>query len=377
MSVEKLPSVVIDNGSGCIKAGFANGDYPSYEFPSIVGRPRALGLLGIFLGKDKLCGHEASSKRGLLTLRYPIEHGIVTNWDSMESLWHHTFYEVLCVNPEEHSLLITEMPLNPRANREKMTQIMFETFNIPFLYSCPSPLLALLGSGRDTGLVIDSGEGVTHTVPVYRGLTLTRAVLRMDIGGRDVTDYLTRILCERGYTFSTSAERLEVCNIKERLGFVSTDYDHALGLSGTWSEFERHFELPDGASVTVGNERFRCIEPVFSPSLLGKSMASLQDMAYASVMKCDTDIRARLYRNIVLSGGNMAFTGMRERMLKEISKLAPKGSKVEVTAPHYTRYLSWRGGSLLAGSSQFESMCIRRLEDYEELGPNIVHRKCI
>ena len=203
---EEIQTLVIDNGSGMCKAGFAGDEAPRSVFPSIVGRPKYGQAIVGGHNKDAYVGDEACAKAGILILKYPIEHGIVTNWDDMEKIWHHMFYNELHVDPIEHPVLHIEAAKNPKFNREKLIEYMFETFNVPSFYVCLDALLPLYLNGLTTGLSFDSGHELTQIVPSVENNIIHDSVIRLNIGGKDLTTKLQKLLNSRGFNFQTTGE---------------------------------------------------------------------------------------------------------------------------------------------------------------------------
>ena len=189
MEEEDIPIIVIDVGSGAFKAGFGGDEDPRSVFPSVIGRPKNKKVIEGVNFKDYFIGDEACDMAEMLNLQYPIEHGYVTNWDDLEKIFHHTFYNELRIDPSEHPLLLTEPVHNPKSNREKMIQLMFEKFSVPSYYVGKQAVLSLYASGRTTGIVLESGDGVTQIVPIYEGIAVQPLAKRINFAGRDITDW--------------------------------------------------------------------------------------------------------------------------------------------------------------------------------------------
>merc|ERR1711939_1293734 len=237
---------------------------------------------------DNEADEEAQQKRGILLLKYPLEHGIVQNWEDMEKVWRHTFDNELRMvvgddneaDEDCQGVLLTEAPMNPKDNRERMTQIMFETFNVRRFYVAIQAVLSLYASGRTTGVVVDCGDGVSHTVPIYEGYSMPHAIQRINLAGRDLTDYICKILQESKITLTTTAERESAKKIKEDLCYCSMDFATDVE---NFAGKEKQFEMPDGTVVTVHNQMIRCPELMFKPSLDGKEMMGLHELTKNSV----------------------------------------------------------------------------------------------
>ncbi|KAI7601159.1 Actin-related protein, partial [Hortaea werneckii] len=243
--------IVLDGGTGFLKAGYAGQNFPDHQYPSIVGRPILRTEESQSLGndiklKDIMCGDEAAAARSMLQISYPMENGIVKRWEDMQHLWDYTFFDKMNVNPQGRKILLTEPPMNPLKNREQMCEVMFERYQFGGVYVAIQAVLALYAQGLSSGVVVDSGDGVTHIVPVYESTVLNHLTRRLDVAGRDVTRNLIGLLLRRGYALNRTADFETVRGIKEKLCYVSYDLALDQRLSEDTTTLVESYTLPDG-----------------------------------------------------------------------------------------------------------------------------------
>ena len=358
--VDAQVHVVIDNGTGYMKGGFSGENAPRSIFPTLVGTPNK----GKLLTDEKIpriIGQEALEKMGMSDVKAPIEKGIIKDWDDMELIWHHMLYNELRIAPEDHNMILTDIPSNAPENREKIVQRMFEKLNVPGLYISMTSVLAIYDAGRTSGMAVDSGQEITNFVPVYEGFAFPNAISKTEIGGKKLTKYLKQLLIDKKYNINTDAKELKINEIKEKYCRVSYDFENEIREAGEGGNLEEKVKLPDGEEITLETERLKCPESLF-----------------ASIQQIDVEIRKDLYSNIILAGGNTMFEGLPERLTKEIQKLTPSAAsnKVKVIALPERKYATWIGASILSSLSNFQCMWITRAE-YKETGESIVHKKCL
>ena len=367
------PNIIIDLGTGYCKSGFSTDEIPSSIISCLVGKPKyASGRVG-FDKKKFFVGKEASAISGVLNINNPVSEGVINNWDDIEKLLGYIFSSELKVDPSEYNILLTETPMNPKENKEKLAQIMFENFNVQRCYIALESLLSLFSAGKDTGISVDIGDGISSFVPIYYGCSLPYAIIRSNVAGRLLTKYLNELLEKKGYNFSTMAEKEIIKDIKEKGCYISNDnYENELKNIDNFL-----YELPDGNKIELKEERIKCPEVLFNPSIINNNDKNISQNCYEAVEKCDNDIKKDIYKCIDLTGGSSMFPGLEERFYKEIKDLVDIDMKNEIKIENLNgrKYGVWTGGAILTMSG-FELKWITKAE-YEESGDLIVHKKCI
>ncbi|XP_037368794.1 actin-related protein T1 [Talpa occidentalis] len=365
-----IPAVIFDNGSGFCKTGLSGETVPRHVISSAVGHPK------FQLPLSEISYHFSMGERDLYKafhLHYPIERGLVTGWDDMEKLWDYLFEKELRIKPYQHPVLMTEPSLNPREIREKMVEVMFENFNVPAFYLSNHAVVALYASASVTGLVLDSGYGITCTVPVYEGYSLPHAVTKLYVAGNDITEHLTRLLLVSQNILPCILGRTLVEDIKENLCYVALEPEREMHKKP--EEVHKQYRLPDGNVIHIGHQLHQVPEVLFAPDKLGYPNLGLSKMISNSIMKCDTDIQKNLFAEIVLSGGTTLFPGLEERLMKELEQMASRGTPIKITASPNRSFSSWIGASMVTSLSSFKQMWITSV-DFKEFGTYVVQRKC-
>lgn len=369
MTDEECQTIVIDNGSGTLKAGIAGCEQFDIELPSIVGCIRR----SVGCNNNIYIGDMALDRSGILNLEHPIEGNTVINWDNLEKIWTYAI-ESLGHDSSEYNILLTDSSLSPKINREKMAQIMFETFNVKSFYVCSQELLSIYPSGCTTGIVYNGGYSVSQIVPIYNNEIISDAIIRHNVAGKDLTLWLQKMLYDLDGVFISKQESKAVINLKEKHSYVAYDYLAELDKARFSSEYNKSCIHPDGRMITLSDELFRCPELLFRPHLNGFQVDGVDKCIYDSIMKCDIDYRKHLFSNIVLSGGTTMIEGLPERITKEMSNFAPY-MNVKIVAPPERKYMAWIGGSIFASLANFSQKVIT-LKEFKENGSRIVQSKC-
>ncbi|XP_033219228.1 actin-related protein 2 isoform X1 [Belonocnema kinseyi] len=386
--------IVCDNGTGFVKCGYAGANFPAHIFPSIVGRPiiRATNKIGDIDVKqehnvrDLMVGDEASKLRSMLEISYPMQNGIVRNWEDMCHVWDYTFgEEKMNINPRECKILLTEPPMNPTTNREKMIEVMFEKYQFAGAYIAIQAVLTLYAQGLISGVVVDSGDGVTHICPVYEEYALPHLTRRLDIAGRDITMYLIKLLLLRGYAFNHSADFETVRMMKEKLCYIGYNLETEEKLALETTVLVESYTLPDGRVIKVGGERFAAPEALFQPHLINVEAPGMAELVFSTIQAADIDMRSELYKHIVLSGGSTMYPGLPSRLEREIKQLylervlkndtsTLNKFKIKIEDSPRRKDMVFMGGAVLAEITKDRDAVWMLREEYEEKGLNVLKK---
>ncbi|XP_010861644.1 PREDICTED: actin-related protein 2 [Bison bison bison] len=371
-----------------VKCGYAGSNFPEHIFPALVGRPiiRSTTKVGNIEIKDLMVGDEASELRSMLEVNYPMENGIVRNWDDMKHLWDYTFGpEKLNIDTRNCKILLTEPPMNPTKNREKIVEVMFETYQFSGVYVAIQAVLTLYAQGLLTGVVVDSGDGVTHICPVYEGFSLPHLTRRLDIAGRDITRYLIKLLLLRGYAFNHSADFETVRMIKEKLCYVGYNIEQEQKLALETTVLVESYTLPDGRIIKVGGERFEAPEALFQPHLINVEGVGVAELLFNTIQAADIDTRSEFYKHIVLSGGSTMYPGLPSRLERELKQLylerVLKGDveklskfKIRIEDPPRRKHMVFLGGAVLADIMKDKDNFWMTRQEYQEKGVRVLEK---
>ncbi|XP_069072004.1 actin-like protein 9 [Pleurodeles waltl] len=372
LPVKKAEAIVIDTGSESSKAGFAGQATPLSIVKTVVGYPLEKSLDSGDIRDTHFVGQLALDEPHLRIIE-PIKQGMITDWDAAETLWRHILDHELKASPEEHAILLTDPPLNPPTNREKMSEVLFESMNCPCLCVAYQSVLSAYSYGKISGMVVECGHGMTYTAPVFQGHNVLNATERMGASGAELTESLMKMLFRFQHVFAENIKDI-MENIKRECCYVALDYEKEMNRPE--DDYLHDFQLPDGKIITIGKERFQCPEALFSPAEEdGDSHVGIHKMAQNSLNRVPEESKKAISSNILLCGGSTLFEGFYERLSQEFQQWQPHQFETNVISVPERKYSAWIGGSILASLKAFQSCWVHQ-QQYKEYGPSIIHRKC-
>ena len=364
--------IIIDIGTSSIKAGLSGQEKPSLVFPNYFGEMKYSKSVGILKEDDKKkrIGKDCEKYFGVIKLKYPLTHGVFNDDKDIEIIFDHIYsnLDMSITEIKEHPVLIAEPLLNPQQNRQKIAKLLFDKYKIEHLFFASQPILSLFSTSSTSGAVLESGDGVTQSCIIYEGYTIPGSYKRINLGGKEVTEYLQYLLNRKGYNLNNSDGFQITKKIKEELCEVYP-------IEKNNNLENKNYTLPDDSIIEIGEERRLAPEILFNPLLREYEYPGMHEMLSESINKTNYDLKLQLYASILLSGGNTNIKGMKERIYKEIKKIAPKNAKVRLHTPSNPEYCSWIGGNIISSLEISKEMWISQNEWMEK--GDILHTRTI
>jgi centractin len=365
--------IIIDIGTSSIKAGLSGQEKPSLIFPNYFGEMKYSKSVGSWKDDDKkhIIGNDCNKYFGVVKLKYPLSHGIFNNSEDISSIFEYIYsnLDMSITEIKEHPVLIAEPLLNPQENRRNIAKVLFDTYKIEQIFFASQPILSLFSTSSTSGAVLESGDGVTQSCIIYEGYTIPGSYKRINLGGKEVTEYLQYLLNKKGHELRNSDGFQITKKIKEELCEIcSPENENKLE--------PKNYTLPDDSILEIGDERRLAPEILFNPLIREYEYPGIQEILAESINKTNVDLKLQLYGSILLSGGNTNIKGMKERIYKEIKKLAPKKAKIRLHTPSNPENCCWIGGNIISSLEISKEMWIS-VKEYMEKGENILHTRTI
>ena len=364
--------IIVDIGTSMIKAGLSGQEKPSLVFPNYFGEMKYSKSLDSWKDDDKkeIIGNDCNKYLGVIKLRYPLSHGIFDDPKDITPIFDYIYnnLDMSITEIKEHPVLITDPLLNPQENRKNIAKILFDNYKIEQLFFASQPILSLFSTSSTSGAVLESGDGVTQSCIIYEGYSIPGSNRRINLGGREVTEYLQYLLNRKGYDLKNSDGFQITKKIKEEL--CETYADEGKSIENV------NYTLPDDSVIEIGEERRLAPEILFNPLLREYEYPGLPEILSESINKTNVDLKLQLYGSILLSGGNTNIKGMKERIYKEIKKLAPKNAKIRLHTPSNPENCSWIGGNIISSLEIAKKMWIS-VKEWMEKGEYIINIRTI